>query len=296
MKSGTKCVFCGTSTDESPTAESARIRCNVKEFGDETFTVWRCAQCRSLHARDPVDLEYYYQKYPVARHEYNRGTKLVLGNRMKRLKRAGLKSGKTLIDYGCGNGHFVRYAREHGVQAEGYDPYSTEFKDASVLDRTYDFVTAQDVLEHMDDPQAFFDELKNYLVPTGCIAIGTPNADVIDLCNSLDLGALHQPYHRHIPSGAELQRMASERGLKIVEFRKNSYSDTRIPFVNMAFITRYVQKSGGFMDVMFDDPMDRGSTSYRTVMKSNPSLFLWGLFGSFSSRKTDMLVVARKPA
>ncbi len=68
------------------------------------------------------------------------------------LKRAGLQRGKTLLDYGCGSGNFVGYAREHGVRAEGYDPYSEEFGDPSVLDRSYDFVTAEEVLEHVDDP------------------------------------------------------------------------------------------------------------------------------------------------
>lgn len=143
------------------------------------------------------------------------------------LKRAGLESGKTLTDYGCGSGHFVRYAREHGVQAEGYDPYSEEFGDASVLDRRYDFVTTQDVLEHVDDPRALLDDLKNYVAPGGRMAIGTPNADAIDPHHPLDqVGVLHQPYHRHIPSAAELQRVVSEGGWQVVQFRKD-WTDTR---------------------------------------------------------------------
>ena len=44
------------------------------------------------------------------------------------------------------------------MQAEGYDPYSQEFGDASVLDRSYEFVTAQGVLEHVDDPRALVDD------------------------------------------------------------------------------------------------------------------------------------------
>jgi 2-polyprenyl-3-methyl-5-hydroxy-6-metoxy-1,4-benzoquinol methylase len=165
---------------------------------------------------------------------------------MEILKRAGLKSGKTLLDYGCGSGHFVRYAREHGVQAEGYDPYSQEFRDPSVLDRSYDFVTAQDVLEHVDDPRAFVDDLKNPVVPGGLVAISTCNADAIDLHNPLDLTPLHQPYHRHIPSAAELKKMVSEGSWQVVEFSKDSDADTRLPFVNTAFICRYMERSGGF--------------------------------------------------
>jgi 2-polyprenyl-3-methyl-5-hydroxy-6-metoxy-1,4-benzoquinol methylase len=101
----------------------------------------------------------------MKREKYNFIAKVPLRKRMGMLKRAGLESGKTLLDYGCGNGHFVRYAREHGVHAEGYDPYSQEFGDASVLDCSYDFVTAQDVLEHVDDPRALVDGLKNYVPP-----------------------------------------------------------------------------------------------------------------------------------
>jgi ubiquinone/menaquinone biosynthesis C-methylase UbiE len=205
------------------------------------------------------------------------------------LKRAGLKSGKTLLDYGCGNGLFVRYAREHGVHAEGYDPYSQQFGDASVLDRSYDFVTAQDVLEHVDDPRAVLHELKSYVAPGGCIAVGTPNADEIDLYQTLDLGLLHQPYHRHIPSAAELRRMALEGGGQVLAFSTDWYRDTLVPFVNSAFMWRYINSGGGFLDVILDPvrPLD---------FLTHPSLIFWGLFGSFFPQKCEMAVVARAPA
>jgi 2-polyprenyl-3-methyl-5-hydroxy-6-metoxy-1,4-benzoquinol methylase len=147
MNSDINCVFCGMSTAERPAAESAQVRCDVREFGAETFTVWRCAKCGSLHAQEPIDSDRYYRHYPFMRQKYDFFVKVTQRKRMGILKRAGLESGKTLLDYGCGNGHFVRYAREQGVQAEGYDPYSQEFRDAWVLDRSYDFVTAQDVLD-----------------------------------------------------------------------------------------------------------------------------------------------------
>ena len=67
------------------------------------------------------------------------------------------------------------------------------------------------------------------------MAIGTPNSDAIDLHHPLDhVGPLHQPYHRHIPSAAELERMVSERGWRVVEFLKVD-ADTRVPFVNGRF-------------------------------------------------------------
>ncbi|MGZ4862254.1 MAG: class I SAM-dependent methyltransferase [Halobacteriota archaeon] len=38
-----------------------------------------------------------------------------LRKQMQILKRVGLQCGDTLLDYGCGSGHFARYAREHGM-------------------------------------------------------------------------------------------------------------------------------------------------------------------------------------
>ncbi|MGB9372043.1 MAG: class I SAM-dependent methyltransferase, partial [Halobacteriota archaeon] len=288
MYSSINCVFCGTSTAEQPATESAQVRCDIREFGDETFTVWRCASCGSLHAKEPIDSERYYRHYPVKLQRYDFFFRALLRKRIGILKHAGLKSGNTLLDYGCGSGHFVRYAREHRVRAEGYDPYSEEFGDPSVLGRSYDFVTAQDVLERVDDPHALVDDLKSYAAPRGCIAIGTPNADAIDLHHALDqVGPLHQPYHRHIPSTAELQRMASEGGWRVVEFRKDLPANSRVPFANWAFLLRYSKSAGGYLDALCD-PV----SSQLNHILAHPSLIFWGLFGSFFSRKNEMVVVA----
>jgi SAM-dependent methyltransferase len=165
--------------------------------------------------------------------------------------------------------------------AEGYDPYSEEFGDASVLDRRYDFVTVQDVLEHVDDPRALVDEMKNYVAPGGCIAISTPNADAIDLHNPLDqVGPLHQPYHRHILSAAELQRLALEGDLQIAAFCKDLSSDTRVPVVNWAFLLRYSKSAGGCLDGLCD-PV----SSQLNHIVAHPSLIFWSLFGSSSREK-----------
>jgi 2-polyprenyl-3-methyl-5-hydroxy-6-metoxy-1,4-benzoquinol methylase len=290
MNNGIRCVFCSTSTVELPAAELVQVRSIVREFSAETFTVWRCAKCRSLHAKEPIDYDRCYRDYPLKRMKYDFVAKTLLRKRIEILERAGLESGKTLLDYGCGSGHFVRYAREHGVQAQGYDPYSEGFGDASVLDSRYDFVTAQDVLEHVDDPCALLDDLKGYTVPGGRLAIGTPNADVIDLHDLLDHGLLSQPHHRHIPSATELQRMASEGGWQ-VELYKGAYMDTRIPFLNTAFVSRFLANSGGFLDDGFD-----GLSTQLNRLLVHPSLIFWGLFGSFFSRKTLVVIVARAPA
>jgi SAM-dependent methyltransferase len=116
MNSHIECVFCGTSTAELPAAESARVPCYIREFRDKTFTVWRCAKCGSLHAKEPIVYDRYYRDYPVMLRRYDFFVRSLLRRRLGLLKRVGLESGTTLLDYGCGSGHFVRYAQEHKVR------------------------------------------------------------------------------------------------------------------------------------------------------------------------------------
>jgi hypothetical protein len=89
---------------------------------------------------------------------------------------------------------------------------------------------------------------------------------------------------------AELQRTVSERGWRVVEFRKDSEADTRVPFVNSAFLWRYSKSAGGFMDALCD-PV---SLQLKHIL-ANPSLIFWG-FGSFFWRKTATMSVACAPA
>ena len=81
-----ECVFCGTITAELSAIDSVQVRCNVREFGDETFTVWRCARCGSLHATEPIDPDRYYQHYAtLCRLEYYSFKKIILSKRIKNI-------------------------------------------------------------------------------------------------------------------------------------------------------------------------------------------------------------------
>jgi len=55
---------------------------------------------------------------------------------------------KSIIDYGCGKGSLVNALLALGVDAEGYDPGVAEFSHPIL--RTYDLLTAFDVLEHIE--------------------------------------------------------------------------------------------------------------------------------------------------
>lgn len=283
-----KCCICDTRTDLRSHSEQVRVQCNVRQFHHNFFAVWRCPHCRSLHCLEEIDFAEYYANYPIRRQKYDFFAKKIFKKRFKILLKAGFKNNDTLLDYGCGSGYFVHYARSLGISAEGYDPYSSEkFSDISVLSKKYDFVISQDVIEHDENPNTFIKKIKQYVKPGGTLVLGTPNADKIDLLDPLaPLDSIHAPYHRHIYSLGQLQQVVADKNWKITLTSEESYFDTWFPFVNSAFLVRLFRSGEGVMDFGFD------SISYVHFLR-NPALIFWGLLGNFFRRGQDMVVAAQ---
>lgn len=286
---GRTCNVCETETNDTE-IEEASVRSNVTAFRSEQFYYWRCPQCRSLHARDEVDLEHYYAGYPL--HEMRDGdvaVRLVYQSQLARLVRAGLTRDHDIIDYGCGAGAFVRFMHAAGYRkAVGFDEYNPQFCDRSLLERRYDFVLSQDVIEHVPSPLALLDQFAKLARASGLIAIGTPDAQVLDLKRTeAFVHQLHAPYHRHIVSTDALVFAGKRRGWALQRKYSTMYSNTRVPFLNEGFAAFYMRLVGNDLDNLLA-PVRWGQVWLRA-----PIALFWALFGSFLSRRTDVMVVFR---
>jgi len=283
-----KCNICG---EETPTnaAEVGDVHSNVRAFKDETFVYFRCRQCRSLHARDEVDLGHYYARYPFHDLPVDWRLHAMYANYLARLQRAGLKQSDRILDFGCGGGHFVSYLRERGYSAVGFDEYSAKFGDKSVLNDRYDCIVSQDVLEHVASPHALLDQFAALTTDTGLIALGTPNAAAIDLKRAKDfVHAIHAPYHRHILSADALKQVGEQHGWRLQEFYPTMYTNTSVPFLNERFYLYYTTVTDGTLDSLME-PVRAGSLLLRA-----PETLFWGFFGTFFSRNTDVMAMFRR--
>jgi 2-polyprenyl-3-methyl-5-hydroxy-6-metoxy-1,4-benzoquinol methylase len=283
------CVVCERETPEDK-IEEAYVRSNVRAFRSERFAFWRCAACRTLHARDEVDLARYYAQYSFHALVMDWRLRVMYGSQLARLRHAGVRPEHRILDYGCGGGQFVRYLQSRGYgNVRGFDEYSKDFGDRGVLDDRYDCIISQDVIEHVPSPRALVTEFQRLTKPDSVIALGTPNATAIHLERAENyVHTIHAPYHRHILSDSALKRVGEDQGWKLERYYPTMYSNTRFPFLNEAFYVYYTRITDDTLDALME-PVRVGALVARA-----PVTLFWGLFGSFFSRHTDVMAVFRR--
>jgi hypothetical protein len=103
------------------------------------------------------------------------------------LPMCGLGDKPRIVDYGCGSGLFVRTMRDIGWDAWGYDRYSEPRLALGFQTPTFkhfDVMNLCEVVEHFDEPKAYFDDIfesnpKVVVIQTGIANQVTPDWDYI---------------------------------------------------------------------------------------------------------------------
>lgn len=288
------CLICHHHIDPNDQSAFVAFPCNVRAFVGETFNVWRCPGCKTIHCLDIVDLPHYYAKYPIARAELTWPFRLIYGNLCRQLTRHGFSKTHSLLDYGCGNGIFLKYLRQRGFSnCYGYDPYAPKegLGDQTILQQgPFDYILLQDVIEHVEDPNALLSKLDALLAPGGYILIGTPNAAHINLRQphlSDFYNEVHVPYHLHIYTRESLKSLGCYQGWDCVDFFNKPYHDTLWPGLNARAWNEYQRLLDGTLDALYKSvKLSKALTSYRFIF--------YAALGYWLSLRTGMAMMFRK--
>jgi len=190
-----KCPICYTEVEERNFKETY-----ISSYNDQEYKRYECPNC-DVHWWEPLKIipEFYesevFEDY-IAFHEG-------VGTRLRESHKAFFKHfpsdvrGK-LLDVGCGDGRFLRYAKEQGFEVWGidFDKKSVEnvkrnlgidtvfamsleefYEYAKEKNLKFDVITFFEVLEHQDKPREFLEMVKGLLKEGGYIAGSVPNRE-----------------------------------------------------------------------------------------------------------------------
>jgi SAM-dependent methyltransferase len=290
------CSVCNYRIDPNNESAFAEFPCAIRAFQHETFKVWRCPDCGTLHCLDVVNLDDYFAPYPNSQLELTWILKIVYRKLLSEFTKHGFSREHSLLDYGCGpNAPFVQYLQHRGfTHTYGYDRYGSPdgFGNLAVLDRgPFDYISLQYVIGHFEDPNPLFSQLNSLLNPGGYVFIGTPNAANINL-NRPDLPdnyiPAHIPHQPHIYTRETLEAMGRRHGWEPIDFFDRKFDDTPWFGLNHRAYNAYASLFDGSIDVLVAEPTKLWKAF------TSPKFLFYAAFGYWLSTHAEMNIVFRK--
>lgn len=146
-----------------------------------------------------------------------------------------------VLDIGCGSCETLRYHESRGCEAYGVEADENVSQiaahfglnvhiglfDAGLYQRGFfDYVTLDQVIEHMADPLQALCGIAQVLKPGGAVVISTPNANGwgARACGRRWIN-WHVPYHLHHFTRQSMQLLARNAGLQVTRARTLTHSD-----------------------------------------------------------------------
>lgn len=186
----------------------------------------------------PVELEQYYNSKNYISHTDSKNSwfekvyQLVknhnISYKFNKLKVE--KKEASLLDFGCGTGDFLAYAKNRNLNVIGIEPNenarhiaakklgenSVSNKKLSEINGQFDYITLWHVLEHLPDLFHFIDQLKSKLKDDGVLMIAVPNHRSFDAQFYKEHWAAYDvPRHLWHFSPESMQKLFNSFGMKI---------------------------------------------------------------------------------
>lgn len=193
LVNGMKCLICG----------GTQFRCIHKGTRDiSSIDVMKCEECGMVQLNcDTYNTEDNYERGGMLKEAYSAETDRTDDmswetwiaeteaddeRRYRSLKDTCI--GKSVLEFGCGNGGFLRRIQNVALDVEGIELMDEArenlagegiqtYKSLNDTDRQYDVVCMFMVIEHLNDPDKILGKIYKALKPEGLLICETPNAD-----------------------------------------------------------------------------------------------------------------------
>ena len=206
----------------------------------ETFNLAECIGCNFVFTQPrpaAAEIGKYYQSDKYISHTggsqslidriYLLARQYTLAQKRKTIERHA--QGKTILDFGCGTGEFLKEMQGHGYQTVGVEPADNAREKsiqlngkviASSLDQIppqpYDVITLWHVLEHLHEPAQYLRQFHELLSHSGTIFIAVPNRNAPDAKHYQSYWAAYDvPRHLWHFSQQDMTALLRNHGFKL---------------------------------------------------------------------------------
>ena len=229
-----------------PICESTSFKdyldCTDYLVSGETFSIQKCTNCRFLFTNprpDQKSIVKYYKSNSYVSHSnksnspinvlYRIIRKHTLYQKLRMINKFSMQG--SILDYGCGTGHFISHAQSKGWKVTGIepDPNARKIAENSIgkdrlfysLDQleaeTFNVITLFHVLEHIHDLNQTISKLVDSLSDQGILIIAVPNHNSYDAQKyKAEWAAFDLPRHLYHFDNNSIPRLSQKNGLKVV--------------------------------------------------------------------------------
>ena len=222
------------------------LTCTDYTTTNEEFVICQCTDCSFRFTNPRPDInnsgKYYQSEEYISHTDSNKG----LLNKAYQIARDYMIStkykstlkkykSKSLVDYGCGTGDFLKYCIDKGHQAIGLEIEESARKIAidkgckevyspdrltNIKPGSVDIITLWHVLEHIHDLLPTIQQFNRILTRNGTIVIAVPNHQSYDArCYGKYWAAYDVPRHLYHFNVASMTRLMNDKGFSLIETR-----------------------------------------------------------------------------
>lgn len=275
---------------------------------------FRCTSCGGHFTNEFPEIQYpeayFTEESSTLGKILKRILELFLWLRRRTILRALPRAGKTILDYGCGNGKLITYMKRHGIVVDGYDPSPSAVTLARaqglpvfdhVPDKQYDLIMFWHSLEHTDTPLDDVKKLLPHLAPNGRLLIAVPNGDGIEAHIAHGTWFCYDwPFHRVHFTPKSLTRMLDTAGFRVCSIYMVNLEYT-LSSIAQTFLNLILPKNV-FYSVVANRRQDGGRWKVLTLsllsltllLIFSPLLLIFFLLELVLGRTAAMIVVAER--
>lgn len=211
----------------------------------EKFDLAKCGECGFLstaNAPEQSEIGRYYQSEDYISHSdtasgwifklYHLVRNIMLKRKHTMIKR--FASHGKILDVGSGTGYFLNYMKKRGYQTFGIEideqarifsqkkfnleVSGPEYLQTTQIKHTFDFITLWHVMEHLYDPNTYFNTFRTLLDDDGYLIIAVPNNDSFDAKYYGSYWAAYDvPRHLWHFTPQSLEKMAANHHFRLID-------------------------------------------------------------------------------